>query len=167
MQLSICLYWGHRFEAVTRFVLPGSRTSIVRGNYVHETSVKRRNKIVQDITQNVANVFNFYAIIASNMVFQCINIRQVPWASVFNTSHGTCRIEGRGFHHLPRDLANVNAWKTMFDPYIVDHPFWFLRKAGVYCGSPKTRRDQKPKWTNFMRYKKLIISLKGMSYLWP
>ena len=30
------------------------------------------------------------------MVFQCINIRQVP----------------------KKDLANVNAWKTMFDPYI-------------------------------------------------
>ena len=26
---------------------------------------------------------------------------------------------GRGFQHLPRDLANVDAWKTMFDPYIV------------------------------------------------
>ena len=26
---------------------------------------------------------------------------------------------GLGFQHLPRDLANVNAWKTMFDPYIV------------------------------------------------
>ena len=24
-----------------------------------------------------------------------------------------------GFQHLPRDLANVNAWKAMFDPYIV------------------------------------------------
>ena len=24
---------------------------------------------------------------------------------------------GLGFQHLPRDLANVNAWKTMFDPY--------------------------------------------------
>ena len=24
-----------------------------------------------------------------------------------------------GFQHLPRDLANVNAWKTMFDPYII------------------------------------------------
>ena len=23
-----------------------------------------------------------------------------------------------GFQHLPRDLANVNAWKTMFDPFI-------------------------------------------------
>ena len=35
------------------------RTSIVRGNYVRETSVKRRNKIVQEITRNVANVFSF------------------------------------------------------------------------------------------------------------
>ena len=25
---------------------------------------------------------------------------------------------GLGFQHLPRDLAKVNAWKTMFDPYI-------------------------------------------------
>ena len=24
---------------------------------------------------------------------------------------------GLGFQHLPRDLADVNAWKTMFDPY--------------------------------------------------
>ena len=38
--------------------------SIVSGNYVRETSVKRRNKIVQEITRNVANVFSFYAITA-------------------------------------------------------------------------------------------------------
>ena len=54
----------HRFAAVTRCVLPGPRRSIVRGNYVRETSVKRRNKLVQEITQNVTNVFSFYAIIA-------------------------------------------------------------------------------------------------------
>ena len=59
----------HRFAAVTRCLLPGPRTSIVRGNYVRETSVKRRNKIVQEITQNVANVFSFYAIIAIEHVF--------------------------------------------------------------------------------------------------
>ena len=38
--------------------------SIVHGNCVRETSVKRRNKIVQEIMRNVANVFSFYAIIA-------------------------------------------------------------------------------------------------------
>ena len=32
----------------------------------------------------------------------------------FKTKHAY----GLGFQHLPRDLANVNAWKTMFDPYI-------------------------------------------------
>ena len=67
---------GHRFAAVTRCVLPGPRTSIIRGNYVRETSVKRRNEIVKKTkqkkktkkkkkhththkTQNVANVFQF------------------------------------------------------------------------------------------------------------
>ena len=56
---------GHRIQAVTRRVLPGPRTSIVRGNCVREASMKRRKKkTVQDITQNVANVFNFYSIIA-------------------------------------------------------------------------------------------------------
>ena len=35
--------------------------------------------------------------------FSCINIRQVPW-EVLKTEAG-----GRGFQHLTRDLANVNA----------------------------------------------------------
>ena len=47
------------------------------------------------------------------MVFHCINIRQVPW-EVLKTAASSL-----GFQHLPWDLANVNAWKTMFDPYIV------------------------------------------------
>ena len=55
---------GHRIAAVTRCVLLGPRTSIVRGNCILETSVKRRNKKVQETMQNVANVFSFYAIIA-------------------------------------------------------------------------------------------------------
>ena len=46
------------------------------------------------------------------MVFQYINIRQVPWEVLKTVAFGL------GFQHLPRDLANVNAWKTMFDPYI-------------------------------------------------
>ena len=43
------------------------------------------------------------------MFFQCINIRQVRGVKT--------KAFGLGFQHLPRDLANVNAWKTMFDPY--------------------------------------------------
>ena len=94
---------GPRFAAVTRCVLPGLRTSIVHGNYVRETSVKRRNEIVQEITRNVANVFSFYAIITTEHGFQCINIRQVS-REVLKTA-----ASGLGFQHLPRDLANVNA----------------------------------------------------------
>ena len=45
------------------------------------------------------------------MVFQYINIRQVPWEVLKTAAFGI------GFQHLPRDLANVNAWKTIFDPY--------------------------------------------------
>ena len=69
-----------------RCVVPGPRTNIVRGNYVRDTSVKRRNKIVQEITRNVANIFSFYAIIAIEHGFS------MPSASVFNTSHGTWRM---------------------------------------------------------------------------
>ena len=46
------------------------------------------------------------------MVFQCIYIRLVPWEVLKNAAFGL------GFQHLPPELANVNAWKTMFDPYI-------------------------------------------------
>ena len=46
------------------------------------------------------------------MVFQCINIRQVPWKVLKTAAFGL------GFQHLPRNLASVNAWKSMFDPYI-------------------------------------------------
>ena len=46
------------------------------------------------------------------MFIQCINIRQVPWEVLKTAAFGL------GFQPLPRDLENVNAWKTMFDPYI-------------------------------------------------
>ena len=48
----------------------------------------------------------------SNIVFQCINVCQVPRELLKTSAFGL------GFQQLPRDLANVNAWKTMFDPYI-------------------------------------------------
>ena len=46
------------------------------------------------------------------MFFQCINFRQVPWEVLKTAAFGL------GFQHLPRDVAKVNALKTMFDPYI-------------------------------------------------
>ena len=54
----------------------------------------------------------FYAIITIEHGFQCINICKVP-REVLKTA-----VSGLGFQHFPRDLATVNAWKTMFDPYI-------------------------------------------------
>ena len=92
---------GHRFAAVTRCVLPGPRMSIVRGNCVRETLVKRRNKIVQEITRNEANIYSFlcnnsdrtwfcYALTFARSLGRCWKPR--PSASVFNTSHETWRM---------------------------------------------------------------------------
>ena len=68
---------------------------------------------VQEITHDVGNVFSFLCNNSDQRwLFQCINIRQVPW-EVLKTA-----ASGLGIQHLPWDLANVNAWKTMFDPYI-------------------------------------------------
>ena len=55
------------------------------------------------------------------MVFQCINIRQVP-LEVLKT-----KAKSLGFQHLPRYLANVNAWKTMFDPYSNGCKNWIMK----------------------------------------
>ena len=45
------------------------------------------------------------------MILSFINIRKVP-REMLKTSGFAL-----GFRHLPRDLANVNEWKIMFDPY--------------------------------------------------
>ena len=68
------------------------------------------------------------------MVFQCINIRQVLWEELKIAAFGL------GFQHIPWDLANVNAWKTMFDPYIV---FLFSQemKLTISCESPEVFRS--------------------------
>ena len=50
-------------------------------------------------------MFRSHVIIGIKHEFSCINIRQVLW-EVLETE-----AEGRGFQHLPRDLANVNALK--------------------------------------------------------
>ena len=46
------------------------------------------------------------------MILSFINIRKVPREAL--------KISGfaLGFQRLPRDLANVNEWKIVFDPYI-------------------------------------------------
>ena len=59
--------------------MPSPTTSIFHGNCVRETLVERRNKLVQDITPNVAIFFSFYAMIEIKHGFSYINIRQAPW----------------------------------------------------------------------------------------
>ena len=49
------------------------------------------------------------------MILSFINIRKVP-REMLKTSGFAL-----GFQHLPQDLANVNEWKIMFDPYIIYH----------------------------------------------
>ena len=94
---------GHSFTAVMRCALPGPRTSIVHGNSVHETSVKRRNKIVQEITRNVANVFSFYVTIAIEHGFSMHQYSPGPLGGVENRS-----LRPR-FSTRPQDLVNINA----------------------------------------------------------
>ena len=95
------LLWGHRIAAITRCILPGPRTSIVHGNCILETSVKRRNKIEQEIMRNVENVFSFLcnnsdqtcffnALTFARSLGRCWKPR--PPASVFNTSLRTWQI---------------------------------------------------------------------------
>ena len=49
------------------------------------------------------------------MILSIINIRKVT-REMLKTS-GFFLGFALGFQHLPRDLANVNEWKIMFDPY--------------------------------------------------
>ena len=68
------------------------------------------------------------------MVFESINIRQVTWEVLKTAAFGL------GFQHLPRDLVNINAWKTMFDPYITLYlPWWrsAVLSAGKSTSLPK------------------------------
>ena len=81
--------------------------------------MKRQNKIVQQITQCVANVFSFYVIIAIEHSFSML--KHSPGSSEgenlgrrprFSTPWDLARFS------TPWDLANINARKTMLDPYI-------------------------------------------------
>ena len=54
------------------------------------------------------------------MILSFINIRKVP-REVLKTSGFAL-----GFQHFPRDLANVNEWKIMFDPSISNFKIQFI-----------------------------------------
>ena len=76
------------------------------------------------------------------MILSFINIRKVP-REMLKTSGFAL-----GFQHLPRDLANVNEWKIMFDPYINNHfrtylvgPWFAKHQMSEDDFSQKTRRN--------------------------
>ena len=60
--------------------------------------------------------------------FSCINIRQVPWEVLKNEA------EGRGFQHLQRDLANVNALKNYVRSLLLHKNLKHLLHLAVFLG---------------------------------
>ena len=86
------------------------------------------------------------------MVFQCTDICQVPGRGGGGVGEGVgggggvgagwcggvlkTAASGLGFQPIPRDLANVNAWKNMFDRYItiVSYPIFSPIKSFVSHG---------------------------------
>ena len=77
------------------------------------------------------------------MILSFINIRKVP-REMLKTSGFAL-----GFQHLPRDLANVNEWKIMFDPYISKYrqyssfTYYQWKQRYLYMG-PSASRDSSP-----------------------
>ena len=98
-QLSIWSYRGHRFAAVTRCVLLGHGTSIVRGNSrdigekakQNSASVNAKfNKCFQFLCNNSDWTWLFNALTFARSLGRCWKPR--PKAAVFNTSQGTWRM---------------------------------------------------------------------------
>ena len=104
--------------AITRCVPPCPGTIIVRKNCVRKTSVKRRNKIVYEITRNVANVanvFSFYAIITLEHGFSSINICQVP-REVLKTEAGLLHKNSKHLLHFALFRALFLLWPRFSTP---------------------------------------------------
>ena len=80
------------------------------------------------------------------MIFQYINVCPVPREMLKNEAVGL------GFQHLLQDLANVNAWKTMFDPYI-DTPHISFTQGNNFHDFQFAFLDNKtlPKWGQLLK----------------
>ena len=93
--------------------------------------------------------------------FSCIKIRQVPW--------DVLKTEGRGFQHLPRNLANVNALKKHVRSLLL-HKNWkhllhfalflvlkFARSRGR-CWNPKAAvfNTSQGTWRMLMHWKNMF-----------
>ena len=82
--------------------------------------------------------------------FHWVQYRYQTWFFMHYHSPGQvpCEVlkteaEGHGFQHLPRDLVNANALKTMFDPYYcikTENIYYISRYFLHYFVSPFHRR---------------------------
>ena len=79
---------------------------------------------VEDLYADCTYICNLESHVGIKHGFSCINIRQVPW-EVLKTE-----AEGRGFQHLPRDLANVNALKKTCSIAIIAYK---LKTFATFC----------------------------------
>ena len=96
--------------------------------------------------------------------FSCINICQVP-SEVLKTE-----AEGRGFQHLPRDLANANALKNMFDRYYcikTENIYYILRCFLHYFVSPFHRCLANVISADYARSRPDSTHLATTANLWP
>ena len=102
----------------------------------------------QDLLGRQSRTGNIYYNIGIKHGFSCINIRQVPW-EVLKTE-----AEGRGFQHLPRDLANVNALKNHVRSLLLHKKGKYLLHFALFLHcfiSPNHRCLANPISTNYAR----------------
>ena len=57
-------------------------------------------------------------IVSQILTNRALNLCNNSYQTLFSNTLTFARSLGRCFQHLPRDLVNVNVWKTMFDSYI-------------------------------------------------
>ena len=114
-QLSIWSYRGHRSAAVTRCVLPGPRTSIVRGNCVRETK--------QNSVRNNAKCSKCFKSLCNNSDRTWINIRQVPWEVLKTAAHMFNLSFCCPYISLPASYCPVNSVEVLSSRSINPHTF--------------------------------------------
>ena len=96
--LELCIWYDYSATNRTGTTHTGSGRSTVEEVGLFRTQMRIRSEVKVPYLELCINIGIKHG-------FSCINIRQVPW-EVLKTE-----AEGRGFQHLPRDLANINALK--------------------------------------------------------
>ena len=85
------------------------------------------------------------------MTLSFINIHKVP-REMLKTSGFAL-----GFQHLPQDLANVNEWKIMFDPYIACQ--FNVREHSKHRKKTETRGPWVNSYKSFIQHLRLSVAM--------